>query len=418
MLLARDRDRLRLFVAEAHLHAGARRRNRKVPIAEPPHEVEGFSRWLLERHAKRVVRDALLDRGAHVSRRAEESIRGHQALDALVRTLEVVRLHEEHEPPRAVVEVRKHRARQKLLPQRLPESLDLAERLRVLRPALDLADALPAKLLLEARLTAPRRVLTALVGEHLLGRAEVGNGARERFEHQRRALMMRESVRDEEPTVIVHEGREVETLVASEQKREDVRLPELIGRGALEAPRRMLARFGASGCLGHQPLFVKDAAHLRLAHAERRKAREHVADATAAWCGVGAACREHRLPSHLLRVRRRARRRARRLRTQRLLAALLVEREPVAHRRRTRTEDACRLVDAHDAGEHLVDHAHSKRQRVRSTRTVQRTDAPLSLASLSLAHLRLLLSVGLSERGAGEVLSDLRSDQTGVNWRA
>ncbi|HUE27241.1 MAG TPA: hypothetical protein VMP89_10750, partial [Solirubrobacteraceae bacterium] len=64
-----------------------------------------------------------------------------------MRTLEVVRVHEEPEPPLAVGEVRKHRSAQKLLPKRLPESLHLSERLRVLRTALDVPDALATKLL-------------------------------------------------------------------------------------------------------------------------------------------------------------------------------------------------------------------------------------------------------------------------------
>ena len=54
--------------------------------------------------------------------------------------------------------------------------------------------------------------------------------------------MVGERVGDDEARVVVHERREVQALVATEQEREDVRLPELVGLGALEAPWRVLTR--------------------------------------------------------------------------------------------------------------------------------------------------------------------------------
>lgn len=59
-------------------------------------------------------------------------------------TLEVVVLHEQLHAPLAIVEVGKHRARQELLPDRLPKALDLAAGLRMVRPALDVLDAVAA----------------------------------------------------------------------------------------------------------------------------------------------------------------------------------------------------------------------------------------------------------------------------------
>jgi hypothetical protein len=141
--LLRQTDRLRLFVAHLHAQATAGRSDRQVLVAQTTDQVEGLSRRLLERQALRVLRDALLDRLPHLRRRPEEAVRWHQPLDALVRTLEVVRVHEKPEAALAVGEVRKHRPTQEFLPERLPESLHLPQRLRVLRPALDVADALP-----------------------------------------------------------------------------------------------------------------------------------------------------------------------------------------------------------------------------------------------------------------------------------
>jgi hypothetical protein len=61
-----------------------------------------------------------------------------------VRPLEVVVLHEQRRTALAIVEVGKHRPRQELLPHRLPETLDLAAGLRVVRAALHVRDPLPS----------------------------------------------------------------------------------------------------------------------------------------------------------------------------------------------------------------------------------------------------------------------------------
>ena len=127
----------------------------------------------------------MLDCGSHLRCRPEETIRRHRAPDPLVRATEVVRLHEETHASLAVLEVRENRPRQKLVPKRLPEALGLAQRLRVVRAALDVVDPLAAKLLLEVRLAAPGDVLTALIGQHLARRSVLRNPSRERLEHER-----------------------------------------------------------------------------------------------------------------------------------------------------------------------------------------------------------------------------------------
>src|SRR5205814_5929976 len=107
----------------------------------------------------------------------------------LMRAAEVVGLDEEADPPLAVLEVREDRPREKLLPQRLPEALDLAQRLRMVRPALDVPDALAAQLFLEIRVTAPGHVLAPLVRQHLPRSAVLRDPTSQRFQHQRRALV-------------------------------------------------------------------------------------------------------------------------------------------------------------------------------------------------------------------------------------
>jgi hypothetical protein len=152
-----------------------------------------------------------------------------------MRPAEVIGLDEERHPPLAVLEVRKHGAREKLVPERLPEALDLSERLRVVRPALDVMDALAPELALEVGRAPPSHVLPPLVREHLARRSVLRNAARQGLEHQRRALMMRDHKRHDVARVVVHEGGHVQALVTPQQEGEDVRLPELVRLRALEA---------------------------------------------------------------------------------------------------------------------------------------------------------------------------------------
>jgi hypothetical protein len=126
----------------------------------------------------------LFDGRPHLRRRPEETVRRHRPSDPLVRTPEVVGLHEECDPALAILEVRKDRPRQKLLPQRLPETLDLPQRLGMVWPALDVPDALTPQLLLEVRVPTPRHVLPSLIRQYLTWRTVLRDPSRQRFQNQ------------------------------------------------------------------------------------------------------------------------------------------------------------------------------------------------------------------------------------------
>lgn len=157
-----------------------------------------------------------------------------------MRTLKVVVLDEQRHAPLAVLEVREHRAREQLLPQRLPEALDLAAGLRVVRAALHVRDAVALELGLELGRPPPGGVLAALVGEDLTRCAVVGDAARQRLQHQCAPLVMRHRQAHQIATVIVEERRHVQPLVPTQEKREQVRLPQLVGLGTLETHRLAL----------------------------------------------------------------------------------------------------------------------------------------------------------------------------------
>lgn len=171
------------------------------------------------------MRDVRLDGRTHRGGGTEEPIRRRQPLQRLVRALEVVVLHEQSHPSLTVLEVSEHGARQKLLPHRLPEPLDLAAGLRVMRAALHVCDPLSAQLPLELRRAAPGGVLPALIGQNLARRAILGNAARQRLQHQCAPLVVRHRQAHQVTRVIVEERCDIHPLVPTQQKGEQVRLP-------------------------------------------------------------------------------------------------------------------------------------------------------------------------------------------------
>jgi hypothetical protein len=217
----------------------------------------------------------------------------------LVRALEVVVLHEEPRAALAIVEVREHRAREKLLPHRLPEALDLAAGLWMMRAALDVPDPLAAKLLLEARRTAPSGVLAPLVGQDLARRPVVGNAARERLQHQGTPLVVRHHQAYEVARVIIQKRRHVHPLMAPQQKREEIGLPQLVGLGALEAPRcRPRPRFHHRAFLG-EALLLQHPAHRRVGGPNAEEAPHHIANAPTARLRLGLLCGNHRVSTRI-----------------------------------------------------------------------------------------------------------------------
>lgn len=141
MVFARYVDRLGFFFADAHPHAAVRCRDAQVAVTKPAHQVKGLPGCLHLRKTHRVVFDRRFHRRAHLRGRLEKSVGRHEAIDALMRALEVVGVDEKLESTVEVAEVGKHRLGQKLVPKRLPKPLDLPERHRVLRATFDVLDA-------------------------------------------------------------------------------------------------------------------------------------------------------------------------------------------------------------------------------------------------------------------------------------
>lgn len=94
-----------------------------------------------------------------------------------------------------------------------------------MRPALDVPDAVTLEFGLELGRTAPAGVLPALIGQDLARRTVLGDATRERLQHQRAALMMRQRQTHQITRVIIQERRHVQPLVLPKQERKEIRLP-------------------------------------------------------------------------------------------------------------------------------------------------------------------------------------------------
>jgi hypothetical protein len=272
----------RLLAPYAHLERCSTGTDGEFAVTEASGQVEGFTRRLLAREPQCVLRHRGLDRRSHRGGGTEEAICRGESLEPLVRALEVVVLHEELHAPLAVLEVGKHGARQELLPQGLPEALDLAAGLRVMRAALHVTDAMAPELLLELGGPAPRGVLAPLVGQDLPRCSIVGNASRQGLQHQGAALVMRHGQTHQITRVIVEKGGHVQPLMPAQQEGEQIRLPQLVGLGTFEAMLAWLGlRLGSRGT-ARRSFTPQHAPHRGLGGTDPQEALHHIADATAA----------------------------------------------------------------------------------------------------------------------------------------
>jgi hypothetical protein len=263
---------LRCFVANLHAHSGAGCGDQQIAIPESSNQVKRLLRRPLVSETNRVVDDVLLDRFTHLRCRAKETISRHETIERLMRALKVVVMNEEADPLLAIGKVIEHCSRQEFVPQRFPETLDLPERHRMLRPALDMLDAVLLQRRFEFSFAAPRCVLSTVVRQQLFWRTVLGDPSLERFHNEAALLMVRHHVGHHEPRMIVHEADEVEALVLPQKEREDVRLPHLHWTSAFESPRwRGFTRTPWWRRVDAE--LVHHAPHLRLAHAQSFEAR-------------------------------------------------------------------------------------------------------------------------------------------------
>jgi hypothetical protein len=132
-------------IADLYAKRTSGRGNAEILVAEATDEIKRLLDRLLLRESERVGLYLRLDRSTYLRRCPKEAICRDKTVERLMRTLEVVVLDEEFDPPESVGEISEDRLAKEIVPERFPEALDLAERLRMLRAALDVLDAVTPK---------------------------------------------------------------------------------------------------------------------------------------------------------------------------------------------------------------------------------------------------------------------------------
>jgi hypothetical protein len=270
-------DRLVLLAVDEHLHAALLRPDHHRLLAQPAHHVEGALGFPAER--EHVLLDAFLDHLPELlgNGDAEEAVRGAEAVQRLVGPAVVVVLHPEPDPFAGRLEALELGPLEELLPDRFPEALDLAEGHGVMGPALQVVHVVLLELGLEAGGTPPAGELPALVGEQLLGDAVLRHRPAIDLEDVLRRLAAEDVEPHDVAGVIVEEADQVSVL-AAQAEGEDVGLPELVRRGALEEARLRGIPLGLGTRRLEELVLVEGAAHRLPAPGQEQDAPEELAD--------------------------------------------------------------------------------------------------------------------------------------------
>jgi hypothetical protein len=269
--------RPRLRAIDEHLHLALLGPNHHRLLAQPAHHVERTARLPPQRQLQHVVLDAALDDLPQLLGDGKEAIGGAQPLQGLMGPPVVVVRHPQPDPLASRLEAVELRAHQELLPDGFPEAFDLAQGHGMVRAALEVVHPLLPQLRLEPGGPAPARVLAALIGEHLLGHAVLRHRPAEHLQHVLRRLAAEHVQPHHVAGVIVEKADEVGVL-AAQPEGEDVGLPQLVGRGALEAarPGRVPRGFGARWL--EELVRVQRATHRLPAHGQKQHAPQELAD--------------------------------------------------------------------------------------------------------------------------------------------
>ena len=248
-----------------------------------------------------------------------------------MRPLLVVVLHPPRDPfPRRLERVEPGPV-QELLPDAFPESLDLPERHRVVGTAPDVVHPVLLQFVLEPRLAAPVGVLPTVVRQHFLGHPVGPCRPPIHLQHVLCRHRPIESQPRDVPGMVIDEPDQVGEL-PRQPKREDVALPHLVRRGALEETRLRGIALRLGLHRRHQLLRVQRPPHRLRTRRHKEQPPEQLRDALHPEAGVRF------LDRHNLRLHRRQRpvhttaRHPVIHRMQPRFAAFPVQPDPVEHR--------------------------------------------------------------------------------------
>ena len=154
-----------------------------------------------------------------------------------------------------------------------------------MRSALDVVHPILAQLRLEARGPAPTGILAALVGEHFFGYAVLRDCRAVHLQNVLGRLTAKDVCPHHVSGVIIQKADQVGVL-PSQTEGEDIGLPHLVGRGALEEARLLWISRRLGFPLLQQLLLVEGAANRFPAHGQKQRSPQELADLLDAQVGM------------------------------------------------------------------------------------------------------------------------------------
>jgi hypothetical protein len=239
--------------------------------------IEGCLGFAAQGHFQQVFFDAGFNGLAQLGCDFEEPIGRTQAFNALVRPLVVVILDPKFDPLSGGVKALELGPAEELLPERFPEALDFSERHGMVRPGLDVVGPVLFHLGLEAGGAPPVHKFPAVVGEHLFGRLVFAGRDPKHLQDVFGRVAAKQIGPHDEARVVIHKGDDI-GVTAAQPEGEDVSLPHLVGRGALEEPgaHQVASRLGR---WRHQALLLERLADGRRTGLQKEHPLEQLGDA-------------------------------------------------------------------------------------------------------------------------------------------
>ena len=166
----------------------------------------------------------------------EKAVCRAQPFDPLMRSAEVIVLDPLVDTATRFVIAAELRTIQKLCPDRLPEPLDLTQRLRMVWLAAEVVNAVLLELLLEPRCASPVGELPAVIGEHFLWHTVFRRRSPVDLQHIFGSLTGVQFQPRDEARVVVDVTNQI-GVASRQSKAEYIHLPHLVRRCALEKTR-------------------------------------------------------------------------------------------------------------------------------------------------------------------------------------
>jgi hypothetical protein len=218
-------DQLVDRIAQLHLDVLSLARDPDVGLPEFAKKKQGMSSLLAQGQPERVLLTALFECLLHVSSDPVEPVCRTGPSNALVRPLVIVIGNPMGQPLAGIGKGSEKGIREELLPDRAPESLDLAQGHRVMGCTAHVFHPLPLEHLLKPALAPPGYELPTVVRQDLPRCTPLADGTSENFQHGFGCLLPKQPVADHVPGVIVDDTHQVHPVHPLELKGKDIDLP-------------------------------------------------------------------------------------------------------------------------------------------------------------------------------------------------